>query len=277
MTPAITPRFVVAAAIGAVVAIGAGITIAMERITAEPVARAVPAPVPVVHIPEFVGNHAFTRGEIVDGLGESAFLTDLDDGDAIARTALMVSAFYWDRGYANVHVGPPRVDRARDALVIPVDEGATFTISSVAVTGDLLGDAASHLAMIQVHPGVLFSRTMIANDRETLSTFYGDRSYAYATVLPNTKLDLVHDTIALTFDIERGPAATFEHIDVIASTADGEAAMRGVLAIAPGQPYSETGLLETKRRIMALGRRVAVSTKHGSTASLVVATFEELE
>jgi outer membrane protein insertion porin family len=124
---------------------------------------------------------------------------------------------------------------------------------------------------------MVFSRTMIATDRETLSTFYEDKTYADANVLPLTKIDLDHHTIDLTFEIERGYASTFERIDVIAKSRARADAIRRVVTVAAGQPYSETGLVETKRRLGQLGYDVAISRKHGSTDALVVATIEELQ
>ena len=63
--------------------------------------------------------------------------------EAFERDLLLVSAHYWDRGYANVKVGTPQLRLSRDKqymyLSIPVDEGPIFTIGSVNFKGDLIG------------------------------------------------------------------------------------------------------------------------------------------
>jgi len=243
------------------------------------------APAPAVRAPELelIGAHAFTSAQVRVAIAgvESPLLDEHGalDSDALEREMLLISAFYWDRGYVNVKVGAPRYDRERGVISVPVDEGQRFTMGSITITGELLASEASHLAMIRVRPGMVFSRKMIATDREALSTFYADRSYAYVTVLPLTKIDLDAKTIDLTFEIERGQPATFERIDVVAKTPAGEAAIRNQLAVSAGQPYNETRLLGTKQRALALGlfRDIAISTKRGSRDDLVVASIEEVE
>lgn len=278
MTPAITPRLLIPALTGVIVALGVGITIVLERVADEPPH----GPVAVVQPPvlELVGNHAFTTADVRARIApdETPFLdaSGALDGDAVDREVLLVLAFYWDRGYANVKAGTPHFDPRKNTVAIPVEEGDVFTMASVSVTGELLGTEASHLAMIRIRPGMVFSRSMIATDRESLSTFYQDKSYADANVLPLTKIDLDHHTIALTFEIERGYASRFERIDVIAKSRARADAIRSLVTVAAGQPYSETGLVETKRRLGVLGYDVALSTKHGASDALVVATIEEI-
>jgi outer membrane protein insertion porin family len=67
---------------------------------------------------------------------------------------------------------------------------------------------------INLRAGLTFSRTTIAEDREKLSSFYQDQGYAYANVLPLTKVDLDKRQISLTFEISRGKRAYFERINI---------------------------------------------------------------
>ena len=136
------------------------------------------------------GNHAFTTGEVLAGIATP----EPDDTDAIGRAALMVSAFYWDHGYADIDVGTPSVDGA--AITIPVVEGPKFTIGKVALHGDVLGTAS----LVQTHPGMTFSRTAIAADREALNRYYVARGYAYANVIPRTSI--ANTTIDVSFEID---------------------------------------------------------------------------
>src|SRR5262249_15057234 len=143
---------------------------------------------------QFVGNHAISSDELVAALdGEIVTPAGDFDDEVIERDLLLVSAYYWDRGYALVKVEAPRYDREHHIVTVPVEEGPKFTMSTVALTGDVLGGEPA----IQIREGMTFSRTAIAKDREALATFYQDRGYAYANVLPLTKVDMDAHRIAL--------------------------------------------------------------------------------
>jgi len=278
MTPAVTPSRLAYVA-GIVVATCVVVVIAWEAIGGHGDATPTPTATQPFAL-ELVGNRAFSTAEI---RAEVAHLeTPLVDGsgavddDALQREVLLISAFYWDHGHANVKIGTPRFERSRNTIVIQVDEGPSFTIDTVTVKGHLIGDEHHHLAMIHVRPGELFSRKRIADDRETLATFYEDQAYAYADVRPTTQIDVARRTIGLAFEIEPGTPASFERIDVVNHSRTSDDAIRGAIAVAAGQPYNATRLVETKRRVAALGRfrDVAVSIRRGSTEALVVATIE---
>ena len=48
--------------------------------------------------------------------------------------------------------------------------------------------------------------------------FYQDQGYAYANVLPLTKVDLPTRKISLTFEVARGKRAYFERINIRGNT-----------------------------------------------------------
>src|SRR5512143_323595 len=141
MTPAITPRLLIPALTGVIVALGVGITIVRERVADDPPrATAAAAEPPVL---ELVGNHVFTTADVRARIAadETPFLDENGalDRDAVDREVLLVLAFYWDRGYANVKAATPHFDPRKNTIALPVDEGAMFTMAAVNVTGELLG------------------------------------------------------------------------------------------------------------------------------------------
>jgi outer membrane protein insertion porin family len=226
---------------------------------------------------QFAGNATVSSDRLRAAIAEEPLFDDAGTiiPEVLERDLLLITAFYWDRGHAQVKVGAPVISPSQDAVTIPIDEGPVFTVGAVAVTGDLIGSAKANLGMIRVRPGVTFSRTMIANDRETLSEFYQDRGYAYANVLPLTKLDLVKKTIGLTFEIARGKRAYFERIEIHGSSKTPARAIRRAMRIAEGDLFTNMDLVDGKRRLEALGfDAVDVSIRRGSSDELVVLTIE---
>lgn len=239
---------------------------------------------------EFIGNSQITDDELrgaiqtrrPDALG---FMNDTGtfNQEMFERDLLLVSAHYWDRGYANVKVGVPQLRLSRDKqymyLAIPIDEGPVFTIGSVTFKGDLIGTAQKNLERIKLREGTKFSRTRIAEDRERLSNYYQDQGYAYANVLPLTKVDLANRKINLTFEIARGKRAYFERINIRGNSKTRDKVIRREMKISEGELFNNTNLEVSKRRINALGffENVVVSTKRGSSDEFVEVNVEVTE
>jgi outer membrane protein insertion porin family len=239
---------------------------------------------------QFIGNNNISDDELrsVIATRRADSLSFLNDSgvysqEAFERDLLIISAHYWDRGYANVKVGTPQLRLSRDKqymyLSIPIDEGPVFTIGAVNFKGDLIGGPAKNLEKIKMRPGVKFSRTMIAEDREALSSYYQDQGYAYANVLPLTKVDLDKKQINLTYEVARGKRAYFERINVRGNSKTRDKVIRREMRISEGELFNNTNLEVSKRRIMALGyfENVVVSTKRGSSDEFVEVNVEVSE
>ena len=239
---------------------------------------------------QFIGNTTISdeelRGAISTRRADAlSFLNDsgVYSQEAFERDLLLISAHYWDKGYANVKVGTPELRLSRDKqymyLSIPIDEGPVFTIASINFKGDLIGSPAANLARIGMRPNYRFSRTVIADDRERLSNYYQDQGYAYANVLPLTKVDPVKKTIALTFEVSRGKRAYFERINIRGNSKTRDKVIRRELKISEGELFNNTNLEVSKKRVMALGffENVVVSTKRGSSDEFVEVNVEVTE
>jgi outer membrane protein insertion porin family len=239
---------------------------------------------------QFIGNKAIDDDELrlaiqtrrADAL---SFINDsgVYSQETFERDLLLVSAHYWDRGFANVKVGTPQLRLSRDKeymyLSIPIDEGPVFTIGAVTFKGDLIGTPAQNLSKIRMRPGTTFSRTQIAEDREKLSAYYQDLGYAYANILPLTKVDLPTRKISLTYEVARGKRAYFERINIRGNSKTRDKVIRREMKISEGELFNNTNLEISKRRITALGffENVVVSTKRGSSDEFVEVNVEVSE
>jgi outer membrane protein insertion porin family len=239
---------------------------------------------------QFIGNKDIPDDELRSIIatqreGALSFLNDAGtyNQEAFDRDLIIVSAHYWDRGYANVKIGTPALRLSRDKrymyLSIPIDEGPVFTVSKIDFKGDLIGDTAVHTKKLRIRPGMRFSRTTIAEDRDRLADYYMDQGYAYANVLPLTKVDLAKHQIGLTFEVARGKKAYFERINIRGNSKTRDKVIRREMRISEGELFSNTNLEVSKRRINALGffETVNVSTKRGSSDEFVEVNVEVSE
>ena len=114
-------------------------------------------------------------------------------------------------------------------------------------------------------------------DRETLAELYQQRGYAYASVVPFTKLDLTAHAISITFEVTRGKLIRYGAISIAGKHADDDAMLRDKLAVATGEQYTLSALDASRRRLEALGLVVAVSTKPGPTDDVIDVAFDVVE
>jgi outer membrane protein insertion porin family len=223
---------------------------------------------------EFVGNANVSSTQLRAAI-DDPFLPDGTLVPAILeRNLLVLSAYYWDRGYARVNVGAPVITPT--TIRIPIEENERFTLGNLVIAGDASPrQRARHHDALQIRPGDIFSRTALAAERERLSRYYQERGYAYVNVLPLTKIDIAKQTIAVTFEIERGKQANVEAIDVLCPLVPAAA---GVVTFGVGSRFDAAQLEASKRAIVAVGKldptTVVMSLTRGTTDELVVVNFE---
>lgn len=239
---------------------------------------------------DFIGNKQIPDAELRNYIatrkgGALSFLSDsgtFNEGD-FERDLVIISAHYWDKGYAAVKIGTPRLQLSRDKkymyVAIPIDEGPVFHYSSVRFKGSLIGDEALHRSKLTGKDGDQFSRSSLAGDKERLEKYYMDQGYAYASVSPMTIPNMKDNTIELVWEIESGKKAYFERINIRGNSKTRDKVIRREMKIAEGELYSASNLEESKRRINALGffERVEVSTGKGSSDELVEVNVEVSE
>jgi len=224
----------------------------------------------------FTGNKQVSSRQILDGIAAAGAPPPVNghgvfSQERFERELLHISALYWDLGYANAKLGVPNVDVARRQITIPIDEGPRFTISSVDVTGELTGGIPNNDALLHAHEGVTFSRTMIAEDRERLRTYYQDLGYAFANVFPLTKVDVKHRQISLTFKVATGKLAHIDRIDIGDNVQTSRDAILRDMQIAPGDLFNATKLAAAKCQILAAEpvEHVVIMTIPGASDELV--------
>ncbi|MBS2011894.1 MAG: hypothetical protein JST00_03315 [Deltaproteobacteria bacterium] len=143
-----------------------------------------------------VGKVSFpgARPELVAGLRK---VVDLDEGsplvtDRLERAALLVTEFYYDRGFVNVRLETPQKVRAADgvaAITFKVEEGPVFRIGTLKVKGVDAATTKEILSRLKVKSGEIFSRKKMVADLEALRAMLEERGKKSATVEPETQAD----------------------------------------------------------------------------------------
>lgn len=157
--------------------VGIGLCVAVE-----------PGPTVTVGSIAFPGRRAVPERVLVAAM-KGYKVGGIYDEAALQIDELRISAEYWDRGYANVHVGSHRVVRRGDRLrlEVPIAEGEVYRLGAIHTP------YVAALAL-PIKTGDIFSRTRIADARERIA------KHLHADVVPLTKIDTDTRTITLTFE-----------------------------------------------------------------------------
>lgn len=238
----------------------------------------------------FIGNEKVSDKALRENMatrkgGALSFLTDtgIYQEEAFERDLMMITAYYYDRGFINVKVGTPQIRLSRDKrymyLSIPIDEGPEFDVGSIDFKGDMIGDKEAYYNRLTIKPGARFNRSKVGQDIVRLNDYYKDRGYAYVNVTPLTNVDLDTKTVDLSFEIEKGKKVYFERINVRGNSKTRDKVVRRELRISEGELYNQTNLELSKSRVTALGffEKVDISTTRGSSDEFIEVNIEIAE
>ena len=238
----------------------------------------------------FIGNRKISDKELsaviaTSKVGAMSFLTDsgIYQEEVFERDLLLITAYYYDRGFINVKLGTPQIRLSRDRkymyLSIPIDEGPVFSIGKIDFSGDLMGPKKDYFKRLTVASGEVFNRSKVGEDIVRLNDFYKDQGYAYVNVTPLTNVDLDTRIVDLSFEIKKGKKVYFERINVRGNSKTRDKVVRREMKISEGELYNQTNLEISRRRINALGffEKVDISTTRGSSDEFIEVNVEIAE
>ncbi|HEY0254435.1 MAG TPA: POTRA domain-containing protein, partial [Kofleriaceae bacterium] len=115
--------------------------------------------------------------------------------DAIDRAMLALQTYYYDHGFVNVIIMPPKPAGGPGPATFEITEGDQFRVGAVTLTG--IDDAKKYLAMLPLKKGDVFSRAAIQTGIEKIQTALQKR------VEPVTHVDAAKHTIDLDLQVPK--------------------------------------------------------------------------
>lgn len=238
----------------------------------------------------FVGNRAFSDAQLRDvittrtpTLLSPVTGAGLLRSETVERDAVLLRTFYFDRGYVNAQIGPPRVEISADGrygyVTFSINEGEQYRVGEVSVGGELIAPEAELVEALGLRPGELFNRSTLTRGIEAINARYRNAGFAYANITPETEVREDQRQVDLRVEIERGPVVTIERIEIVGNRKTRDRVIRRELRLAEGQQYSQEALDASRRRVLALGyfRDVQVATRRGSSDRRMIVTLSVTE
>ena len=232
----------------------------------------------------FIGNENISTEELKSLMftGNAGFFAFGSGGpfrqDAFERDVAVISALYYDRGFLTVSIGTPRImltpDRSGIEVSITIDEGPRYRIRQLRVYErgaegrevEPIDGRRNLRMMVRAKSGDWFNRAALLEDLQAVRTLYRDHGFANVDATPQTNVDAENHEVDVVIPVERGPLVRFERIEMRGNTKTRDKVIRREMEVDEGQPFHETNLEKSRRRVTALGyfERVDVSTEQGS-------------
>jgi outer membrane protein insertion porin family len=245
----------------------------------------------------FIGNENIDSEELRSLMftGNAGFFAFGSGGpfrqDAFERDIAVISATYYDRGFLSVSINTPRVmltpDKSGIEVSITIDEGPRYKIRQLRVyerapNGDEvepIGGRRNLRMMVRADPGDYFNRAELLEDLQAIRSLYRDHGYANVEASPETNVDPETNEVDVVVPVVRGELVRFERIEVRGNSKTRDKVIRRELEVAEGEPFHETNLERSRRRITALGyfERVDLSTEQGSATDKMNVYIEVTE
>ncbi|MGH7885650.1 MAG: outer membrane protein assembly factor BamA [Thermodesulfobacteriota bacterium] len=210
------------------------------------------------------GNKGIESKKIKKGLFSKpknfmSFLTKrgLYNVEEVNRDSDRIRAAYLDEGYIDVKVSQPEVAYNDEIegyeVVFKIEEGPQFKVSDIIFSGDIISDESELSSVLGLKPNNVFSTFTLQSDIAALTTFYGDKGYAFADVNPDVQLDRSNNTVSIDFQFEKGKEVFIRNIDITGNARTRDKVIRRTLSLREEKPYSSSKFQSAKRQVSRLG------------------------
>lgn len=213
----------------------------------------------------FLGNRQISSGRLKAAMqtqeggffsfisGSGAYKQDAFDRDIQALYYLV----YYNEGFIQAKIDRPQVsvtpDKKHIYITLRVEEGEKFNVGDVAFANDTLFSDTELFETIQIKKGELFVYSTMQKDLDALRAKYGDLGYAYANIIPRTRIREKDRLVDITFEIDKGNKVYIGRINMKGNSRTRDKVLRREMQITEGELYNETRRRESLDNIRRLG------------------------
>ncbi len=146
---------------------------------------------------EFKGNARIKKAELTKAIGASLAEKSPWRTEAIEHATLALTAYYYDHGYLNVAIDPPKPSGNASPATFTINEGDQYKIGKLSVTNATAADSAKYIGFIGAKSGDIFNRSKLQ------AGILKIQDAVKAQVDPVTKLDPKKKTIDIDLQLPK--------------------------------------------------------------------------
>ncbi len=190
--------------------------------------------------------------------------------EAFDRDTQALRYVYFNQGYIQAKIDRPQVyvtpDKKSIYITMRVVEGEQYKVGEIDFGGDVLFSKDELFDVIKLTPGKVFAYDVLYKDLSDLQAKYGDLGYAFANVIPRTRINDKELKVDLLFEFDKGNKVYFGQINVVGNTKTRDKVVRRELKIREGELYNETRRRQSLESIQRLGFFEEVNFKTATSA-----------
>ena len=189
--------------------------------------------------------------------------------EAFDRDTQALRYVYFNQGYIQAKIDRPQVNVTPDKksiyITLRVEEGEQYNVGEIDFGGDVLFSKAELTEVIKLVPGKIFAYDVLYKDLSELQAKYGDLGYAFANVIPRTRINEKELKVDLMFEFDKGNKVYFGNINVVGNSKTRDKVVRRELKIKEGELYNETRKRASLENVQRLGYFDEVNFKQGTS------------
>lgn len=159
---------------------------------------------------------------------------------------------YQKEGYLDVKVAPEfeyNEEKQLMTVKILIQEGASYLTGEVKFKGNQLFPESELWQELEMLPGLTYSQYYIAEDVEKLRSFYNERGYMDARIIPDTNLNKDTGKVDVSYEIIEGDLYFVDKVVVRGNTKTRDQVIRRELRIRPGDRFDGAKIKKSKERL----------------------------
>lgn len=215
----------------------------------------------VIHKVKFEGNQAFDHNLLYKEIKSRkksifSFITKSGkiDNDQVAEDVESVIDFYKDNGYLKAYSPGAQqipVKGGKIDLIIPIVEGAKYTVKNVSFGKMTLFTPEQLLPTLVLDPGDPYSQSQMREDIKTIRSYYGSKGYADVRVRPKM-INSGANSIHIKYEITEGQRSKVGRINITGNSITKDNVIRREVTLKPGEPFNSVELDTIKNRLKSL-------------------------
>jgi outer membrane protein insertion porin family len=221
---------------------------------------------------QFEGNQSLSQDNLqaILSIQPSGFFHDrgVFSQQMLSDDVKSLTNLYQSQGYLKAKI-TPRLETQHDDMpdhlfvTFGVTEGIQTKVSALAFRGVDESGLKQLWSGLLAKPGQPYSPARVERDRDTIQTYFNNHGYALANVEPSTTPGPGQHEMSLEYHIDLGPRQQINSVFLMGNRHTRAKVIRRELQFQPGDPLSQSAMLESQRRLYDLGifNQVQIATQ----------------
>jgi outer membrane protein insertion porin family len=183
------------------------------------------------------------------------------NADMLEEDATAIKDLYQSKGFIDVVVAPPRVDRTDGHVDVTfiITEGPKYHVGKVTYNGVKVLTVDEITKKVKIKPGGVYSPQGVRADVKSIQDVYGSHGYVDFQAGANS-IPAPDHTFDVIFNMDEGVQSYLEHINISGNVRTQDKVIRREFALTPGDVFNTVRVDASKQRLMNLNYFAKVET-----------------